>query len=336
MAHSEPDTGIVLTRAAEVVRARYPLVCRSSLVLLGNHGGFSGARLWRADTAAGRFCLRVWPAHETLDRVRYRHHLMRHARRQGLPFVPAVFDSIEGVSAIHEAERCWELTEWLDGQADFAQLPTAARLQAACTALARLHRAWEDLAESSAPCPAVRRRLDFLRDWHALVDSGWRPQPNAADPLRPLVERAWRILPHRLDEVSRRLASWATTARPVQPCLCDLWHDHLLFEGNRLTGLIDYGAAKPDHVSIDLARMLGSLVGDDPDGWALGLHAYHQIRPLTAEDEELAHVLDQTGTVVGIANWLRWLYHDGRTRDDRSAIHTRLEGLIRRIESWST
>jgi homoserine kinase type II len=335
MTPSVSDPGTSLTRAAETVRSRYAhILGRASLVPIGNSGGFSGARLWRVESTTGGLCLRAWPAHDTLDRVQYRHSLMRFARQQGLDFVPAVIDSIEATSTVCTAGRWWELTEWLAGRADFAQHPSAARLEAACTALARLHRCWENFAEAPAPCPAVRRRLDFLRDWYALLASGWKPEAVAADPLRSVVERAWQVLPRRLEEVPGLLAAWASTSGPVRPCLCDLWHDHLLFEGDRLTGLIDYGAVKVDHIAVDLARMLGSLVGDDADGWRLGLDAYCRVRPLTAEEKDLSRVLDRTGTVLGVANWLRWLYHDGRTYEDRSAVHIRLEALIRRVETW--
>jgi homoserine kinase type II len=111
-----------------------------------------------------------------------------------------------------------------------------------------------------------------------------------------------------------------------------LWHDHLLFDGDRLTGLIDYGSIKIDHVAVDLSRMLGSLVGDDASGWQTGLQAYRRIAPLDAEEEELAHALDETGTILGVANWLRWLYEDRRPFDDRDAVARRLVELVERCE----
>jgi homoserine kinase type II len=336
MAHSEPDSRASLDRAAEKVRSCYPFpLTKTSLVGLGNRGGFSGARLWRGEGAAGRFCLRAWPAHETLSRLHYRHQLMTLARGEGLTFVPAVFATAEGSTAVEEADRVWDLTEWLDGEANFAASPSAARLEAACEALGRLHCAWEGLAEPPRSCPAVQRRLDFLRDWHALQSAGWQPLAAIADPLGDIVRRALRLLPRWLAEVPQRLAAWTAISLPVQPCLCDLWHDHLLFVGDRLTGLVDYGAVKLDHVAVDLARLLGSLVGDDAEGWRQGLQAYHRWRPLVPAEEELARVLDHTGMVLGLANWLRWLYHDGRTFDDLSFVRAHVEGLVRRMERWA-
>jgi homoserine kinase type II len=121
---------------------------------------------------------------------------------------------------------------------------------------------------------------------------------------------------------------------PLQPCLCDVWHDHVLFEGERVTGLVDYGSVKTDHVAVDLARLLGSLVGDDRQQQAAGLEAYARLRPLSPEECRLVAALDETGTVLGAANWLRWLYHDVRRFEDREAVARRLAALVQRIERW--
>jgi Ser/Thr protein kinase RdoA (MazF antagonist) len=330
--------GEPLDWAAGQVRERYRFAgLDGPLIPLGNRGGFSGVRLWRCEGVAGCLCLRAWPAHKTAAWVRDLHRLMESACRQGLNFVPAVYATSEGNTVVEAAGRAWELTQWLAGQADFEENPSPGRLDSACEALAKLHCAWEPFTAPAEPCPAVRRRLRVLTDWQALVTSGWRPQiPSAPhlDPLWPLVERAWRGLPGWLQEVSGCLEAWIDYRCPVQPCLCDPWHDNLLFEGDRLTGLVDYGTVKNDHVAVDVARMLGSLVGDDMGGWERGLRAYRQVREFTANEEQLAYRLDRTGTILGVVNWLRLLYYEGRSYEDLSAVARRLDSLLNRIESW--
>ena len=116
--------------------------------------------------------------------------------------------------------------------------------------------------------------------------------------------------------------------------MCDVWHDHLLFDGDRLTGLVDYAAVKNDHIAVDLARLLGSLVEDDEDGWREGLVAYSRQRPLSQEDEALARMLDVTGTILGAANWVRRLSDPQSIEENRSAAARRLERLLQRIEKW--
>jgi hypothetical protein len=73
-------------------------------------------------------------------------------------------------------------------------------------------------------------------------------------------------------------------------------------------------------------------VKDDSDSWRLGLAVYRRLAPLESEEEELAHALDETGVLIGVANWLRWLYEEDRPFPDRSAIAERLTELVQRLE----
>jgi Ser/Thr protein kinase RdoA (MazF antagonist) len=137
-----------------------------------------------------------------------------------------------------------------------------------------------------------------------------------------------------MESVTPLLAPWAERVVSVQPCHCDLWHDHVLFEKDAVVGLIDYGSVKTDHVAVDLARLLGSMAGNNYDLWAAGLAGYRTIRPLANEEEALVHVLDSTGTLGAIANWLKWLYADKRVYPDRRIVARRLTDLVNRAESW--
>lgn len=50
----------------------------------------------------------------------------------------------------------------------------------------------------------------------------------------------------------------------LQPCIRDIWHDHVLFDGDRVTGLIDFGAMQIDTPATDIARLVGSLQSYSP------------------------------------------------------------------------
>jgi Ser/Thr protein kinase RdoA (MazF antagonist) len=109
-----------------------------------------------------------------------------------------------------------------------------------------------------------------------------------------------------------------------------------LFEGEAVTGLIDFGSVKVDHVAVDLARLLGSLAGDDGRLRDAGLQAYQRLRPLSVEEQALVTFLDQTGTIIALATWLKRLALEGRHFEDSTAIALRLGALIERIEKWSS
>jgi len=323
--------------AREVLR-QFPAVSPSDRIQsLGNLGGFSGASLWRVEGASGRpLCLRAWPQDFSRDRLLWIHQLMQVARHAGLDFVPEVFATAQWITALEHSGRLWDLTAWMSGRANFEERPTPARLHAACTALARLHQTWSGQDPQIGPCPAVTRRLQQLRAWRSLIESGWKPSFHSADqdPVRPWAERGWLILHGQADWVARALAAWTDKSFRLQPCLCDIWHDHVLFHGETVTGLIDYGGVKVDHPAVDLARLLGSMIGDDVILRANALDVYARLRPLTWEERELITVLDETGTILGVATWLKWLYEERRPFEDPRAVSARLAKLVARVEKW--
>ncbi len=291
---------------------------------LGNRDGFSGALLWRCETSLGPLCLRAWPPAVSEANLRFIHHLQMSAAE--LPFVPRILPALDGNTALSSQGRLWELTQWLPGHADEHDRTPAERVASACTALARLHLCWERLHSHRGPCPAITRRLDVLRQWQQIAPS--------LPALDALGSRALRLLDRWEARVPAELSSWQCEEIPLQPCLCDVWRSHILFEGNDVSGIIDYGEAKIDHVAVDLARLLGSTVEDDAASWSIGLSAYRRLRPFDAAGEILARALDRTGTILGVANWVRWLYHDKRPFEDRDAARQRLGVLVARLERW--
>src|SRR5579884_2430970 len=250
----DPDSS-----AREVLRC-YGVSCpQPTIEPLGNHGGFSGARLWRITSLAGHFCLRGWPPDDpSPDRLQEIHESMIVARRFGLTFVPAILATDSGSTFAQCADRLWELTSWMPGRADFHAQPTPARLEAACTALARVHQVWCRSARSVGTCTGVLRRAERAHEWLRLIRQGWLPSFTPADPFSPWTRRAWSLLRQHVSRIPEQLAMWVGEELPLQRCLCDIWHDHVLFEQDAVTGLIDFGALKTDHAAVDLARLLGS------------------------------------------------------------------------------
>jgi Ser/Thr protein kinase RdoA (MazF antagonist) len=279
------------------VLARYPAAV-AGLAWSPHPGGFSGAAVWRGDLA-GRpaFALKAWPPGYPADRLALVHRLMADARvRAGLTFVPAVVPALSGATVVEHAGRAWDVTAWMPGAPDYRATPSDAKLAAACAAVAALHRAWAPPTPALAPCPGVLRRLAVLADFAG----------RTFDTPSPLVRQGLAVLPAHAAAAEAALKPWANRPLPVQPCLCDVWHDHVLFTGDAVTGLIDYGEVKPDHPAVDLARLLGDLVGDDAGAFRRGLDAYRADGGATV-DTAFARLLDRTGVVCAAIHWVKEL-----------------------------
>src|SRR5262249_19553340 len=127
-------------------------------------------------------------------------------------------------------------------------------------------------------------------------------------------------------EVGRRVAV------PLQPCLRDVWHDHVLFTGDDVTGLIDAHACRVDNVATDLARLLGSLAGDDRAAWDTGLAAYEKIRPLNLDERGLLELFDRSAVLLSGLTWLEWKCLEQRRFERPEIVLARLEAIVRRME----
>jgi Ser/Thr protein kinase RdoA (MazF antagonist) len=315
--------------AADILK-RFPSVPAGALTPLGNHGGFSGARLWRLETSAGNFAVKAWPKDwRSPEDLAWIHRLITQAAVHA--WMPRAMPTDGGATFVASEDRLWEVLTWMPGASDFAQAPSNARLEAVATALAQLHQTWAANEPRTEACPAARRRLESFQTWKQLLETGWRPAFAPLDPYQANAERLFQIVGAKIDVVPMMLSAWVNRQLPVQPCACDLWHDHVLFSGDTVSGVIDFGSVKFDHVTVDLARLFGSLIGGDDPAWKVGLAAYEKIRPLSLTDKTLARVLDRTGVLLAAANWLRWLYHEGRIYPDPAAVNGRLEVLVRRL-----
>jgi homoserine kinase type II len=131
---------------------------------------------------------------------------------------------------------------------------------------------------------------------------------------------------------------------PLQPCIRDIWHDHVLFTGSRVTGLIDFGAVAIDTPATDIARLLGSLAdvtplpfregpgegSNEPNVWHEGLTAYSAIRPLSEKESLAVTALDAAGPILAGCNWIRWIYSDRREFENRGQIYERFRRIVSR------
>jgi homoserine kinase type II len=142
----------------------------------------------------------------------------------------------------------------------------------------------------------------------------------------------WTALARRgLPAVIARLRREAPVPARLQPLLRDPRPDHFLFEGDRLTGLVDFGAMGVDSPSADLARLLTEWSGPDPSSRAEALDCYESIRPLDPSESARIEVFADSAAWLGPARWIRWHYLESRRFDDPDAVRLGLDRTIGRL-----
>ncbi len=134
------------------------------------------------------------------------------------------------------------------------------------------------------------------------------------------------------NSIGRELQQVESLSVRQQPCIRDLWHDHLLFCNDQLTGIIDFGAVKTDSVACDLSRLLGSLFGTDASAWKRALDAYEQTRPLTTAEHQLLRPLNRSGILLSGMTWLQRRAEDSIASEQMPRIIERLQRIVGQLE----
>jgi len=272
---------------------------------LGLQGGFSGAIVWRVSTPKQDLCLRRWPqVHPTIDGLLSIHGLLQHIAQAGYRLAPVPLPTLAGKTFFLNEDHLWELTPWMPGEASFHGQPSYEKLASAMAALADFHHAaatYQFAGEGprKAPSPGLMQRLEILRGLQqGGLEQLWKETRSAeASDLRELAFELLEGINRPLAEVTSQLEAIANVPLPLQWCLRDVRHDHLLFTGEQVTGLIDFGAVAVDSVACDLARLIGSMVNDQADDWQKALGAYHQRRPLSIDEQRALAGFDAGGTI---------------------------------------
>lgn len=204
-------------------------------------------------------------------------------------------------------------------------------------ALARFHVAVSDFPLAAGQRPAgaahaVTTRLTRLQELQSGgIDALSRSITEIIWPdLAPLARKIVAELPRVVPITVARLTPLANAPLPLQVCIRDVWHDHILFTDDTVTGLIDFGALGVDTPATDIARLLGSLVGDDATGWKMGLAAYRTVRPLSEVESQAVPAIDTAGTILAAANWIRWVYIERRHFDEPTRVVERMQTLSTR------
>jgi Ser/Thr protein kinase RdoA (MazF antagonist) len=287
--------------------------------------GFSGADVLRLTGESGEYCLRGWPVNfaHSLPQIRLLglHQLLRSISEAGVDQVAVPIATVQGATVVERFGRTWQLEPWMPGRACFREDPNDRRLCAAMECLAEWHNAARSFqcppncarwfsSTPSGVSPACGERWQSLSLWLA------KNLDRVADRIRSDTDREFRQVSLEIVDLVRRtgpgvqqeIGAAVHWPVPLQPCLRDVWHDHILLTGDRVTGLIDPSACRSESVATDLARLLGSLVGDQADRWNRALEVYAGYRRLNSAERRLVGVLDRSAVVLSGLTWLRRRY----------------------------
>lgn len=303
----------------------YELGGISGIRFLGNAGGFSGARLWRVECDRGTFCLRQWPKNSEVDILEI-HRVLMIAHHSGIPVAAPITRRDKRTLTQDTESNAWELAPWVAGMADFNVRPSVPRMEDAVATLARFHSVTARESKFGTS-PGLRSRLDYLGNALQISESVQRRLGTIGGSVAGIASELLPRLRPRFQPLQAQLRSVVDRPLQIVHAIRDIHHDHLFYAEERLTGIVDFGSMKEESRCFDLARMVGSLRIDGEIPWEISLNCYSQINELQAEERDLVLLLHQCNLVLGILNWLSWIFLDGRKFEDWNAVESRINQL---------
>lgn len=314
--------------------------------------GLSEARVFRLRMAAlhqeHSFALRSWGRpFVRRDRIEtvLRFQSRLHKELPSPSIVPEVLHWHRQTPLIEADDTCWSLSPWLAGrQLQSISSVTDNLLQQAISTLAELHAIGAE-HESRCEVPAgLSKRCLYVDSWldgskRTAFEERLRQRTRQASAGE--VERLWRPL-HRATSlgllalervhasIADRLSDWLQTERLCHWIVGDLWRENILVEQDRITGIVDFGAARIDWPALEVVRWLSSWLGPEDDRLSDWLSEYSRLcierlsqrRIKIAKvdenllDAESFHALDRLCCLSAFLQWLEWL-SDERFEDDR-------------------
>lgn len=305
--------------------------------------GFSGTVVYRITHLGQRFCLKQFRKGLDITRQSAINSLIRNTASSGIKFVPAPYLDSQGNTLFEWADSVWQLEPWMPGIANFLQAPSVDRLRSIGVAVARWHLAAHQIAGYSTAsffsnvrletAPTV---LDRLRALMLILNSRLNSIEAA---IMHDTNADWReagmLITTHVRSAGPQLLNDLSAAQhwqvPLQPAIRDLWHDHLLFEDELLSGLIDFNAMRVDTVAADLSRLLGSLAGSLAKYDEVLLEAYESERKLSPNELRLIPVLDRANTMLSGMTWLQRRYIERMEMTDNPRVLTRLQKIAHRL-----
>ncbi len=298
--------------------------------------GFSSASVIKVVASdQSEYCVKqTATAATTNETLSLAYRVLSQAYQSGCDFIPVPRLAVSGQPWYERGGLRWEVCNWLPGAADFNLRPSRERLHAAVEAVAQFHAAAQCGAATWGVSPAIARRLALLRQlperYRALISANFTTTIEEKLPAA----RVLRRIPDLHPECQRQGEFFASRPWQLQPVHGDLWHDHLLFTGNRLAGMIDFSALKIDVPQLDWGRMVSSLRIEEcipRNEFFLSLEDCRQQR-ISPHEIQAIRWFGRVTLVLGTLYWIERIQRTGAECGDSSHAWERFADLCHQLE----
>jgi len=223
---------------------------------------------YRLETMRGRHLLRIDEVKGELD-VKRELDFLVYLRKHGFPCPQPIADR-KGRLYRESGGKCLSVYRWLDGQLVPADRLGTPRLETIGRALADLHLIGKSYKKG------IENRFTYERVAQLYAE------------VRERLPPYFRKMVRTLDDEVSYLQSYLENKLPRGVIHGDLFHDNLLFKGDKLVAMLDFEAACRGKFIFDLATAVNALCFD-ATGYVLKrfeglITGYESLRPLSLSE----------------------------------------------------
>ncbi len=276
--------------------------------------GLSHAVVFRIETRNGSYALKRHPLVVSRDRVLVQHQFQTYLCQSGFQFIPQLQNWTNGSTLIEEDRSFWEMSTWRPGTPlEHVGEVSDMQLRESIEVVAKIHtRSRAKHAVEMIP-PGITERERKL--YHFLNNSQFHIQrflnqfhaTSETDDAYNGLQDIFRISTWLAPLVLRQLYEISDAPQTCMWIIRDFWRNHLLFVGERLNGVIDFGASRIDSPWFDLSRMLGTLMMDSDPRWEAAIDGYNSLCSARTVDVKQIRFVHRISTLISGLNWLDWL-----------------------------
>jgi Ser/Thr protein kinase RdoA (MazF antagonist) len=301
---------------------------------LGSAGGFSGAEFWKITIGPTEYCLRRWPhSKPTRSQADVIYSTLEYVRQHSdLPLAFSI-QTVHGEPMCRADDANWELSLWMPGKPIAETEINDDQLRAAARALAEFHNTTSSLSQQQRASPAIEFRctmidrlwatqleqLQATQDLSGVVDTG----------IKKMLLQQFRYQAHALRQQLELVRSVPVLQIPI---FGDIWSDHVLFNNDEVSAILDFGAMKVESPCLDIARLFGSYADYSAEALRRGISYYSEFRELNDLELGLIELYDRGYVLLAGIQWLIWVEIEQRVFVDNEAVRQRLQRLVRRCE----
>lgn len=310
--------------------------------------GMSGAMVFRCRSRSGEsYALKKLPIGTKRSRVTEVHRILQIVRSNGCSLVPRI-QQCDDQTCWESHDLLWELHEWLPGTAitspPFDQ-PVLDQIQSGAAAIRSFHSAAAGLGVQQGIPPAIINRLTRTEQLQRELPEAFSRAGEISGQMGELVKAAASKLQLNWNavgpEIVRSLSPYADQKMEVQFVLRDVHREHILFDGDQASGLVDFDAVRIDTPLTDLARWAGSFTSHHNTSrnenqlvWNAAMAGFFDHSPFKTglereQQVQLAKHLSWSGSWISLANWLIWVAVERRRFPaGETAVSRRIQELL--------